>query len=215
MLEFLVHPGSIEADPQTTIAGVAVPLYRLAMSADLQPILANAHVKLRPLAAADWPALHAAAADPLIWAGHPAHNRWQAPIFRTYFDEALASGGALVALDASTDTIIGASRYDFGRAGPGEIEIGWTFLARSHWGGVTNATMKALMVGHALGFVDRVIFLIGETNFRSRRAMEKIGGVLTSRVDDALVNGLPVRHLIYLIDRDGFAAGPLAAIEHG
>lgn len=176
-----------------------------------QPTLGNAHVTLRPLARDDWAALYAAASDPLIWEVHPAHDRWQEPVFRTYFDEALASGGALVALDPATGAIIGASRYDYDRAEPGEIEIGWTFLARSHWGGATNAATKALMVGHALTHVERVIFLIGETNIRSRRAMEKIGGVLTARTFDAPARGAPVRHVIYAIDRAGFAAGPLAA----
>jgi RimJ/RimL family protein N-acetyltransferase len=178
---------------------------------DRQPNLANARVILRPLAASDWPALFAVASDPLIWAVHPAHDRWQEPVFRAYFDEAMASGGALVAIDPASGAIVGASRYDHGRADPGEVEIGWTFLARSHWGGATNPAMKALMVGHALRHVERVIFLIGEANIRSRKAMEKIGGVLTDRVDDAIVHGRPVRHVIYAIDRAGFASGPLAA----
>ena len=131
-------------------------------------------------------------------------------MFRRFFDEALASGGALVALDPATGAVIGSSRYDHDRAEPDEIEIGWTFLARSHWGGATNAAMKALMIGHALQSVDRIIFLIGETNLRSRRAMEKIGGVLTPRHHDAIMNGVAVRHLIYAIDADAFANGPLA-----
>jgi N-acetyltransferase len=177
---------------------------------DRQPHLANADVQLRPLTAADWPTLFATASDRQIWAGHPAHDRWQEPVFRRLFDEGLASGGALVAIDPRSGTVIGSSRYDFDRAETDEVEIGWTFLARSHWGAATNAAMKALMVNHALKSVDRVIFLIGETNLRSGRAMEKIGGVLTDRHHDAMLNGAPVRHLIYAIDAVAFAAGPLA-----
>jgi RimJ/RimL family protein N-acetyltransferase len=180
------------------------------MDFDRQPLLANPHVGLRPLAADDGQALYTVASDPLIWSIHPAHDRWQEPVFRRFFDEALASGGALVALDPGTGAIIGSSRYDFDRAETGEVEIGWTFLARSYWGGATNAAMKALMVGHALQSVDRVIFLIGETNGRSRRAMEKIGGVLTPRHHDAIIHGAAVRHLIYAIDAQAFADGPLA-----
>ncbi len=176
---------------------------------DRQPTLTSADVHLRPLRAGDWDMLFAVASDPLVWAIHPAHDRWQEGVFRAYFAEALASGGALVAVDPATDAVIGASRYDSARAGPGEIEIGWTFLARSHWGGATNAAMKALMVGHALNGYDRVIFLIGETNLRSRRAIEKAGAVLTDRVDPGFMAGKPVRHLVYAIDRAGFAAGPL------
>jgi RimJ/RimL family protein N-acetyltransferase len=178
----------------------------------LQPTLANAAVILRPLGAEDWDGLYAVASDPLVWAGHPAHDRWQQSIFRAFFAAALRSGGALVAIDPASGAIIGSSRYDHDRAGPGEVEIGWTFLARSHWGGATNAAMKALMIRHALTLFDRVIFMVGETNVRSRRAMEKIGGVLTDRSLTADMAGAPVRHVIYAIDRPGFAGGPLAAL---
>ena len=180
-----------------------------APTVDLQPTLADATVTLRPLAPGDWDALFAVARDPQLWAGHPAHDRWQEPVFRDFFADALASGGALVALD-SGGGVIGTSRFDPRRAGPGEIEIGWTFLARTHWGGTTNAAMKALMVGHALTGFARVIFLVGETNLRSRRALEKIGAVRTARLEDAMLAGRVVRHLVYAIDRAGFLAGPLA-----
>ncbi len=180
------------------------------MNANLQPTLSNPRVTLRPLTPDDWPALYAVASDPLIWAIHPAHDRWQEPVFRAFFDDALASGGALVAIDPATNTIIGSSRYDTSRAEPGEVEIGWSFLARSHWGGPTNAAVKALMVAHALTHFDRVIFMVGETNLRSRRAMEKIGGRLTPREHITTHAGAPTRHVIYEIDRASFAAGPLA-----
>jgi RimJ/RimL family protein N-acetyltransferase len=37
--------------------------------------------------------------------------------------------------------------------------------------------MKQLMLRHAFRFVDSVIFLVGPQNFRSQKALEKIGGV--------------------------------------
>jgi RimJ/RimL family protein N-acetyltransferase len=177
---------------------------------DLQPHLAGSVVTLDPLTGEDWPALYAAASDPLIWAAHPAHDRWREPVFRSYFEQALASGGALTVRDTASGAVIGSSRYDLGRAGPGEVEIGWTFLARSAWGGPVNAAMKRLMIGHALRRFDRVIFLVGEHNGRSRRAMEKIGGVLTDRTQDTIIGDTLVRHVVYAIDRPGFAAGPLS-----
>lgn len=176
----------------------------------LQPTLLHRLVKLRPLHVDDWTALYAVASDPLIWAVHPAHDRWQEPVFRRFFDDALASGGALVAIDPATNGLIGSSRLDRTRAEPGEIEIGWTFLARRYWGGPTNAALKSLMVGHALTQFDRVIFLVGETNLRSRRALEKIGGHLTNREHFAEMAGTMVRHVIYTIDRASFASGSLA-----
>src|SRR6185503_12244290 len=51
------------------------------------------------------------------------------------------------------------------------------FLARKYWGGKYNGEMKELMLRHAFTFVDRVIFLIGPENYRSQRAVEKIGAI--------------------------------------
>lgn len=65
------------------------------------------------------------------------------------------------------------------------VEIGWTFLARSHWGGRYNGEMKRLMLEHAFRFVSRVVLLVGPENFRSRRAAEKIGGVQVGSRPDA------------------------------
>lgn len=180
---------------------------------DRQPILAGKRILLRPLQEADRDALYAVASDPLIWALHPAHDRHEEPVFRKFFDEALAGGGALVAVDRASGAVIGSSRYDFGRAGPGEVEIGWTFLARSNWGGAANREIKRLMLAHAFGFVERVIFLVGETNLRSRRAMEKIGARLTERTHRAVMAGRDVVHVIYAIERADFAASPLARAE--
>ncbi|MBA3898194.1 MAG: GNAT family N-acetyltransferase [Sphingomonadaceae bacterium] len=180
------------------------------MTPPMQPALADERVLLRPMAADDWDALYAVASDPLIWALHPAHDRWKEPVFRTYFEQGLASNGALVAIDRSTGRVIGSSRYDIRVALPGEVEIGWTFLVRSHWGGAWNASMKRLMLEHAFTIFDTAIFLVGETNLRSRRAMEKIGGRLTDRRQSWDMAGVQTGHVIYAITRDDFARGPLA-----
>jgi RimJ/RimL family protein N-acetyltransferase len=83
----------------------------------------------------------------------------------------------LIATDAKNGQVIGSSRFHGYDKEKSEIEIGWTFMARSHWGGVYNREMKQLMLGHAFRFVTSVIFLIGPQNLRSQRAVEKIGGV--------------------------------------
>ncbi|MGN3974190.1 GNAT family N-acetyltransferase [Tsuneonella sp. SYSU-LHT278] len=180
-----------------------------------QPVLEGERLLLRPLRADDWESLFAVASDRDLWAGHPAHDRWQEPVFRDYFDNALANGGALVAIDKASGAVIGASQFydyqhDEDRRGP-SVEIGFTFLARSHWGGAFNREMKRLMLAHALAQVGYVRFRIGETNLRSRRAMEKIGGRLTDRRQSEMKAGRPSVNVYYEIDRDSFARGPLSA----
>jgi RimJ/RimL family protein N-acetyltransferase len=151
---------------------------------DRQPALRGKLLELRRVRADDFDALYAVASDPLVWEQHPARDRHEESIFRTFFRDALASGGALVAIDRNTQETIGSSRYDGYDEERSEIEIGWTFLARSHWGGQYNCEMKRLMLEHAFQFVDAVILLIGEENIRSQRAAEKIGGVrVPSRPD--------------------------------
>ncbi len=179
---------------------------------DRQPVLEDEAVRLRPLRPEDWDALFAVASDPLIWEQHPAHDRWQESVFRAFFDDALANKGALIALDAASGAVIGSSRFQgLEEAYGGSVEIGWTFLARSHWGGKYNHEMKRLMLAHALASVAEVRFLVGETNTRSRRALERIGAQLTDqREDRVMADGAVIPHLTYAITRESFASGPLA-----
>src|SRR5262245_42371810 len=121
--------------------------------------------------------MFAAAADPAIWALHPVYDRYTEPVFRAFFEGALACKSAFALVDRGSDTVIGSSRYHGHDPLKREIEIGWTFLARAYWGGGYNAEVKRLMLDHAFTFVDTVVFWVGETNWRSQRAMEKIGGV--------------------------------------
>jgi RimJ/RimL family protein N-acetyltransferase len=166
---------------------------------DLQPRLIGDLLELRPLAPDDWPALSGAAADPLIWEVHPVSDRWKPEVFRDFFDQGLASGGAFVVIDRANGAIIGSSRYSNYKPADSEIEIGSTFLARSHWGGVYNREMKRLMLDHAFRFVETVVFRIGTANLRSRRAVEKIGGVLTDRREIVNLHGHVIEHVVYAI----------------
>ncbi len=170
------------------------------MKADLQPTLTGEHLTLRPLRTNDWDALFAAASDPLIWEVHPYHDRWQEPRFRSYFDEGMDSGGALTAIDNATGAVIGNSRYANYIPDLNEIEIGWTFLVRSVWGGAYNREMKALMLSHAFRYFDSVRFNIGESNVRSRRAIEKIGAQLDGAYNVSFQDRI-IPHVIYRINK--------------
>jgi len=171
------------------------------MPFDLQPTLKGELLHLRPLRPEDFHDLYAVASDPLIWEQHPARDRYQEEVFRVFFREALESGGALITHDAQGGQVIGSSRYHGYNPQKSEVEIGWTFLARSHWGGAYNGEMKRLMLRHAFRFVNSVIFLVGPQNFRSQRAMEKIGGVRVGSRPDAAGRD----SLVYQITAAAFA----------
>src|SRR5919201_3635366 len=145
------------------------------MSFDLQPHLKGELIELRPLAPEDWDDLFAVASDPLIWQQHPESDRYKEEVFRVFFREALECGGAFVVIEEKSQQIIGSTRFYGYDAEKSEIEIGWTFLARKYWGGHYNREMKELLLAHAFKFVETVVFYVGQNNFRSQKAMEKIG----------------------------------------
>jgi RimJ/RimL family protein N-acetyltransferase len=149
---------------------------------DLQPTLTSPHLTLRPLVAEDFEELFCVASDPLIWAQHPDPARGTREGFQAFFAGALGSQGCLVAIDTAQQSVIGCSRYT--NYAPGEtISIGYTFLARSHWGGAANAQMKSLMLHYAFTDVPEVLFTVAERNLRSRRAVEKLGAELAGIED--------------------------------
>jgi RimJ/RimL family protein N-acetyltransferase len=177
---------------------------------DRQPTLEGKRLLLRPLIASDRDALFAVAADPQIWAVHPSHDRWREPVFRDFFDEALAGGGALAIIDKASGALIGSSRFGPLEADAAQVEIGWSFLAREYWGGGYNAEFKHLMLKHALDHVATVVFQVGAENVISRKAMTKIGGALCPGPGPIYERcGVMVEHVVYEITRESFASGPL------
>lgn len=172
---------------------VGVPL-------DRQPTLEGPTLRARPMREADRDALYAVASDPLLWEQHPAHDRWQRPVFDELFDDGLASGGALV-VETLDGEVVGSSRYDRLHPGGRHVEIGWTFLARSRWGGQANGELKRLMLEHAFASVGIVVFRVGEANRRSRRAVEKLGAVEVGLEADPIAD-----HVVYELARDVWRA---------
>jgi len=118
---------------------------------DFQPTLVGPTITIRPIAPGDWAELFAAGSDPEIWKVHPVPDRHTEPGFRRFFDGALNSKMGFVFIDRASGRLIGSSRYYGYEPARGEIEIGWTFIVRSHW--------------------------VGDENWRSQGAMTKIGGV--------------------------------------
>ena len=137
-------------------------------------------VVLEPLEEAHAEDLWRAAQAPEIW-------QWLAHIgsSREYFDRwlemslaASAEGreGVFATRDRGSGEIVGSSRYLSVRPADRVVEIGWTWLNPSVWGGGINVEQKLLMLGHAFETLDcvRVEFKTDARNERSRAALAAI-----------------------------------------
>lgn len=144
--------------------------------------------------------MHAAASDPLIWEQHSERNRHERPVFQRFFDGAMACGGGLTVIDTVTGKIVGSSRFYDWDSTDDSVVIGYTFLARSHWGTGANREMKDLMMTHAFQYARRVWFHVSKDNMRSRRAVEKLGATL-DREASVPVGGVPAMRCLYRLDR--------------
>jgi RimJ/RimL family protein N-acetyltransferase len=168
---------------------------------DLQPTLTGNLIEVRPLKAEDFDALFEAAGDPLIWEQHPESDRYKREIFQRYFDGAIESKGAFAVIERPSGRIIGSSRYHNLNPAEREVEIGFTFLEREFWGGPYNRELKSLMLDHAFHFVDRVVFVVGENNLRSQKALEKIGARFLNRTERPDREGAMRPQVVFAITR--------------
>ncbi len=83
---------------------------------------------------------------------------------------------AFVTLDAASGDPIGSTRFLALRPEHRGLEIGWTWLRRSHWSTGANVEAKLLQLEHAFDRQGcmRVEFKTDARNERSRRALEAL-----------------------------------------
>ncbi len=137
--------------------------------------LENNLVELQPLNSKDFEALFSVACDKEIWAQHPDSNRYTMDGFTAYFNKLLKTDIAYLIIDKESNHIIGATSYYQYDKEDNSVAIGYTFLAKSYWGGQYNQSIKQLMIEYAFNFVDKVVFHVREKNFRSQAALAKLG----------------------------------------
>jgi RimJ/RimL family protein N-acetyltransferase len=171
------------------------------MNVNWQPLLENDLLILRPLKPEDFDQLFKVASDPLIWEQHPAKERSTKEGFEGYFKDGLAANTAFAVIDKKSGDIIGSTRFAAVKESANAIEIGWTFISRQYWGGEYNKSMKALMMDYAFQFVDNVLFYIHEDNYRSQKAVEKLGGVRITQLDGVTLSTRPTANTIFRIQR--------------
>ena len=160
-------------------------------------VLAGRHLSLEPLGEAHAAELRAAADDPAVFAhlsldvgAAGALERWIAQAT----DERKRSEQLAFVLRRRADgRLVGASRYMNAVPAHRRLEIGWTWLVRSAWGGPLNTEAKILMLDHAFGPLGahRVELRTDVLNLRSQAAIAALG---------ATREGVLRRHMIV---RDG------------
>ncbi|MCE4063662.1 GNAT family N-acetyltransferase [Chryseobacterium gleum] len=146
------------------------------MNFSVQPVLENEEFQLIPLQQGDFESLYKVASEPEVWEQHPNKDRYKKEVFENFFRGAMESKGSFKIIEKATGDVLGSSRYyDFDEK-DNHIFIGYTFYGTKSWGKGINPQVKKLMLDYIFQFVDKVHFHVGKENFRSQKAMEKLGG---------------------------------------
>ena len=168
---------------------------------NIQPVLENDMVMIRPLTEDDFEVLYETASDPKIWEQHPNKNRWKREVFLNFFEGAIQSGGAFLIIDKQSNSVIGSTRYyDYDKKDD-SILIGYTFYGASYWGVGYNPSVKSMMLDYIFQFVSKVYFHIGADNIRSQVSIQRLGAI---KVDERVVTYFgesPKLNYIYKIER--------------
>ncbi|MFL6300945.1 MAG: GNAT family N-acetyltransferase [Terriglobales bacterium] len=139
------------------------------------------HVRLEPLSLEHLDALCAVGLDPELWNFTTVNIRNREDM-RAYVEEALKLqvAGTVIAFatrDKKSAHIVGSTRLADIQTQHRTMEIGWTWIARSHQRTAVNTEAKYLMLRHAFETMDarRVMLKTDETNVKSRAAIARIG----------------------------------------
>jgi RimJ/RimL family protein N-acetyltransferase len=159
------------------VAGILTPL-------KIAPVtLTGRFVCLEPLTRDHIDALDQFAYEPSIWTWMPKAVTDRASLAE-WVDEALEAQKAGTALPFATvllaeNRVVGSTRYLNISARDGRMEIGATWIDAAHQRSVVNTEAKLLMLQHAFETLGatRIEFKTHASNEKSRKAIERIGGV--------------------------------------
>lgn len=147
------------------------------------PYLSGQTVELRPLEKEHFPELEALAKDMRIWE-FMSFPVYESERFHELFNLALeerekGNQYPFVVFNKKTHKIIGSTRFIEMQPAHRKLEIGWTWLDPAYWATVVNPECKFLLLSYCFEELNtsRVMLRTDENNKRSRKAIEKIGGV--------------------------------------
>ncbi|MDM1371318.1 GNAT family N-acetyltransferase [Myroides marinus] len=146
-------------------------------------VLEGNTVKLVPLEEHHLEELYKASSDKELWRLVPTDCSDRDTFYANYRN-ALAARDKwvqypFVILDKETNAIIGSTRFFEMYEADKKLEIGWTWITQGYWGTVVNIECKLLLLTYCFETlkVNRVQLKTKDDNIRSRKAIEKIGGV--------------------------------------
>ena len=147
-------------------------------------VLEGTHVRLEPLSPLHLPDLRAAGdEDPSIfqWMHNNPYRTggWEAWIAEALTGQAVGRYIVWATVDRASGKAIGSTRFGDIEPAHGRVEIGWTWLRRSHQRTVANTEAKLLQLSYAFDDLgaERVALKTDGRNTRSQQAIERIGGV--------------------------------------
>ncbi|AZA76364.1 N-acetyltransferase [Chryseobacterium sp. G0186] len=160
-------------------------------------ILEGPNVDLIPLEKEHFEELYLAASDKELWELIPTDCSDKALFYQNY-EHALSEREAgnqypFVIRHKQTGQLIGSTRFFEIYPSDRKLEIGWTWIIKKFWGTSINLESKLLLLTHCFEVLktNRVQLKTKDNNFRSRKAIEKIGGVFEGilRKDRVLSDG--------------------------
>ena len=151
----------------------------------MEPVeLGGELVAVEPLRAEHAPGLLAAADSDEVFAWLPYSRPVDLEQTRAWVEDALADHRAnrrlpFAILSAADGSVIGSSSFWDFDAHNAHVEIGSSWLSRDLWRTGRNVEVKLLLMTHAFETLEleRVSFRTDIRNERSRRAIERLGGV--------------------------------------
>lgn len=146
-------------------------------------ILEGPHVELIPLEKEHFEELYSAAADKELWELIPTDCS-DKELFHKNYEWALSERETgnqypFVIRHKQTQKLIGSTRFFEIYPADKKLEIGWTWITKEFWGTTINLECKLLLLTHCFEVLktNRVQLKTKDNNFRSRKAIEKIGGI--------------------------------------
>lgn len=167
-------------------------------------ILQGTNINLVPLEEKHLEELYTAAADKELWSLIPTDCSERDTFYKTYefaISERIAGNQyPFVIIHKDTNKIIGSTRLFEIYPADKKLEIGWTWITKDYWGTTINLECKLLLLTYCFETLktNRVQLKTKDTNFRSRKAIEKIGGIFEGILrKDKIVSDGTTRNAAY------------------